>query len=73
MGREQVSASEGNAEAAAKAGEGKLPLPTIDDSDEDDVEAGPMLPKSTKRRKVTVNSVFRTIQHIRIPSMIGSV
>ena len=51
MGREQNSAPDEN-EEVEKASDQKLPLPTVDESDEDDVEAGPMLPKATKRRKV---------------------
>ncbi len=39
-------------EDADKQSEKPLPLPTVEESDEDDVEAGPMPPKALKRRKV---------------------
>ncbi len=39
-------------EAAEKQSQKPLPLPTVEESDEDDVEAGPMPPKALKRRKV---------------------
>ncbi len=53
MGRsnnsDQVSAEK---EDAGKQSEKPLPLPTVEESDDDDVEAGPMPPKALKRRKV---------------------
>ena len=39
-------------EDADKQSQKPLPLPTVEESDEDDVEAGPMPPKALKRRKV---------------------
>ena len=37
-------------EDANKLSEKALPLPTVEESDDDDVEAGPMPPKALKRR-----------------------